>query len=544
MTAVATDPCIRTQPRNPIAFAPRADYSARVSSVGSVPGLEPRAPDALLAEPARYVLDSHLAQGGMAALYRGQRLAPGGFSKPVVLKRLRPELSESTEAAALFLREACLSASLEHPAIVRVLDLTEIDGICFLVMELVRGGDLRLVLRRTRRRGRRLSPAAALFLGRELCSALDYAHGLCRPDGRPLGLIHRDVSPTNIMLSVEGEIKLTDFGIAQADAELGTGPHARGQVGYMSPEQARGEALDARSDLFSLAAVLYEVFTDRRLFVGQVGQSPAEIYGAKIAPPSKLCAGLSPELDAVLLRALSLAPDERPATARELYEQLHAATCRANLWMDRASFATHLREICGADPAEWSTLEERTATALIASIELDAMESSDGLDGLLGPSGGLARRAGELAPRDEPSEHAITMPFPTLPASQPVPSEGDDTMPLPSRVLSQTVEQVPDPVPTPPVVAVSDDAALVAAKALPALALDEDEPEATEQTAPKEKLSDRVTTQELDRLHQAQLLSRRRRGSGLAGWFSRDRLFGLALGLLLSVLVWMILSSL
>jgi serine/threonine protein kinase len=398
--------------------------------------------------PARYILDRQLAQGGMASLYLGQMLSAGGFSKQVVLKRLRPELGENPDAAALFLREACLSATLEHPAIVRVLDFTTIDGIAYLVMEHVRGGDLRLVLRRARRRSQRFCPAAALYIGRELCAALDYAHSRCQPDGRPLGLIHRDISPTNILLSVDGEVKLTDFGIAQAEEEQASGPRVRGHVGYMSPEQARGEKLDARSDLFSLATVLYEVFTDRRLFVGLVGQRPSEVYAAKVAPPSQLCADLPVELDAVLLQALALDAAERQASAAILYEQLHDIAQRCRLFMDRAGLARHLRELCGPDPSEWATIEERTATGLIASIDAESFaedgvaEHEEPVSPLQG-SGGLVEQARAMTALDETSEPAITLPWPTVPRQriasaaargsahpeQEAPPPCDDTMP-------------------------------------------------------------------------------------------------------------------
>ncbi len=405
-----------------LAFAQVGEYAAAVSSVGSALDLTPPVTPALLHESARYVLGQNLAQGGMASLFLGQRVAAAGIERPVVLKRLRPELCGSGEARALFLREARLLARLDHPAIVRCLDLTEIDGVPYLVLEHVRGGDLRLVFRRIRRRGLRFGMAAALFIARELLSALDHAHRLCLPDGRPLHVVHRDLSPNNILLSIDGEVKLSDFGIAQAEEPFGKGPQARGQIGYMSPEQARNEELDARADLFSLATVLYELLTNRRLFVGQVGQSAAEVYAEAIVPPSRLIAESSPDLpsalaaqlDALLLRTLSLQPSARPSGARALYLDM-VELCRGHqLWMDRAELADHLRDLCGPDPAQWATLEERTATAVMSPLSRLA-EST-------GPSHSYPALP---VTADELSGSLITIPWPTLGRAGEVGSDGE-----------------------------------------------------------------------------------------------------------------------
>jgi serine/threonine-protein kinase len=364
--------------------APSVAAVAAVAAPESVPG----------SEGAHYVLGSYLTEGGMAAVYLGKRKAQGGFEKEVVLKRLRPELLHRPGLLELLLREARLAAGLEHPGIVRTLDLAQLDGDYFLVMEYVRGGDLRLLLKRARRLGRQFSVQAALLLGRELLNALDYAHRYRVPgeDGGATGIVHRDVSPANILVSIAGEVKLTDFGIAVAGAQ----PLAeeqplrvRGKIGYMAPEQARGEAVDARSDLFSLAAVLYEVLTLKRLFVGQEGQRPAQIYAEPITPPSRLCA-LPPEGDAIFLKALALDPAERYQSARDFYDALLGLTRRHGLWLDRAELAQHLRDVCGDDPGAWSMIEERSSTAVLALIP-DPGEPDGDVSGL----GDVGERATE-----------------------------------------------------------------------------------------------------------------------------------------------------
>lgn len=412
------------------------EYAAGVSSVGPALELTPPVTPAVLLEPARYLLGEHLAQGGMAALFLGRRISLAGVERPVVLKRLRPELSGNSEARALFLREAKLLSLLDHPGIVRCLELTEIDAIPYLVLEYVRGGDLRLLLRRVRRRGLRFSIPAALHIARELCCALDHAHRLCLLDGRPLHVVHRDVSPNNILLSIHGEVKLSDFGIAGAEEPFGHGPGARGQIGYMSPEQARNEVVDSRADVFSLATVLYELLTDRRLFVGQVGQSAAEVYGETVEPASLHTPGLPPELDALLLRALALAPKERPVSARAFYLDLHEL-CRAHgLGMDRAEFAAELGDLCGPDPSQWATMEERTKTAVISPIS--SFSDSSG-----------AAHTSPILPlaTDELSGSLITVPWPTVGAAAVGLSEGDsdeDTLTWRSRAQMRSSPRILD----------------------------------------------------------------------------------------------------
>jgi len=526
-------------PHASIAFGRADDYSAGVSSVGKAQHSREMHGGEGDAASARYTLDRQLAQGGMAALYLGQRLSRGGFAKPVVLKRLRPELSQNSDARALFLREACLGATLEHPAVVRVLDLTEIEGVLYLVMEYVRGGDLRLVLRRARRRNQRFLPAAALYIGRELCAALDYAHGLCLPDGRALGLIHRDISPTNILLSTDGEVKLTDFGIAQADAGLGQEPRARGHVGYMSPEQARGDALDVRSDLFSLATVIYEVFTGNRLFVGMVGQHPTEVYGTPVVPPSQIYPDVPADVDAVLLEALALPVAERPPSARVLYQRLLGIAQRHCLWMDRSEFSAHLHAVCGPDPAEWATLEERTATALIASVpaETIAEHESPGADILGGglPGGEFpddlmthaARMVAAPPPADELSEPAITIPWPTLLEGPAGGTESDYTVPLPSTAVTLTK--------APRVNVVVEGAPCHGPGHDQSQKTVELEPDASEATLPSRKLSE----------HSLDMLTTAQNRSTLPParpFLQRERLTsfvcGVLAGLLMAVLIW------
>jgi serine/threonine-protein kinase len=309
----------------------------------------------------RYVIVEYLAEGGMGAIYLGKKLGVDGFEKEVVLKQLLPEFTREPKFIDLFLREARLSAALDHANIVRTVDLVNAGDDYFMVMEYVRGGDLRTLMRRARRRHRTFSPQAAVFIGHEILEALAYAHGKSAPDGRPLNLIHRDVSPSNILLSGAGEVKLTDFGIAKASTHRSVFYKVKGKVGYMSPEQARGEGVDRRADLFSLAVVMWEVLVGERLFVGDLLSTAAMVYSQKVRPPSSKRGDVPPELDAVILKALSLDPRQRFQSAEEMQEALSRAASRNRILAGASEMATQLRDVCGDDPSTWLKLEALAA---------------------------------------------------------------------------------------------------------------------------------------------------------------------------------------
>jgi serine/threonine protein kinase len=296
----------------------------------------------------RYVVLEHLSEGGMGAIYVGKKMGAGGFEMEVVLKQLLPEFTQQEEFIDLFLREAKLSATLDHANIVHTIDLVTAGGEYFIVMEYLPGGDLRTLLKRAKRRGRRFSPAAAIYICREVLNALAYAHVKRDFDGKPLKLIHRDVSPSNILVSYAGEVKLTDFGIAKAATHNSLFYKVKGKIGYMSPEQAKSESLDHRSDLYSLAVCMYEVITGERLFVhAGLTTSADEIYSQPVPAVSRKVPGLTTDLDAVMAKALALDPDLRYQTAGEFNEALSRCAHRNGLLMSAPELATELREACG-----------------------------------------------------------------------------------------------------------------------------------------------------------------------------------------------------
>jgi serine/threonine protein kinase len=301
----------------------------------------------------RYVVLEHLSEGGMGAIYVGKKLGAGGFEMEVVLKQLLPEFTQQEEFIDLFLREAKLSATLDHANIVHTIDLVTAGGEYFIVMEYLPGGDLRTLLKKAKRRGKRFSPASAIHISREVLSALAYAHVKRDLDGNPLRLIHRDVSPSNILVSHAGEVKLTDFGIAKAATHNSLFYKVKGKIGYMSPEQARSEQLDHRSDLYSLAVCMYEVLTGERLFVhAGLTTSADEIYSQPVPQVSRKVPGLTSDLDPIMRKALALSPDDRFQTAGEFQEALTRCAHRNGLLVSAPEVAHELVDLCGP-PDQW-----------------------------------------------------------------------------------------------------------------------------------------------------------------------------------------------
>lgn len=318
----------------------------------------------------RYRIEKYLTEGGMGAIYIGKKLGPGGFAKEVVLKQLLPEYTARPEFRDLFFREAKISATLDHANIVHTFDLVESDQSLFIVMEYVRGADLRTIIRRARHRRRQLSTAAAVHIALEILAGLAYAHARRDATGKSLHIIHRDVSPSNIICSAHGAAKLSDFGIARASTHSSVFYRVRGKVGYMSPEQARSQQIDHRCDLFSLSVCLYESLTGERLFAGDLNTPADEIYGVPILPVSHKRPGLPPALDEVLARALAPHVDNRYQSASELAEALRNVAHRNGLGFSAPELAAHLREILGDDPERW--LRDEPGAALTDPLPLPA----------------------------------------------------------------------------------------------------------------------------------------------------------------------------
>jgi serine/threonine protein kinase len=274
----------------------------------------------------RYELLDRIGVGGMAEIFRGKAVAAGGFEKPVAIKRILPHLSQDRRFVELLIAEAKVLSLLKHRNIVQIFDVgLGDDGQYFLVMEYVDGKDLRAVQTALEVRRRRVPFDLALHIGAEICEALEHAHSARAPDGKPMALVHRDVSPSNVLLSRSGEVKLTDFGIAKRAEQEPTGTGAvRGKFAYISPEQARNEQLDPRSDVFSVAILMWELICNRRLFSGMPDLDALRaVREAQVPRALEIDARLPPELDTVLAAALSRDVTKRP-TAGQFGTKLRA----------------------------------------------------------------------------------------------------------------------------------------------------------------------------------------------------------------------------
>jgi len=273
----------------------------------------------------RYTLLERLAVGGMAEVFRAKITSSHGFEKILVIKRILPHLAADPGFVAMFIDEAKLTAQLTHPKIVQILDFGEVNGQYFTALEFIDGFDALGLLRTAAQKRVRIPPALAVFIVQEMLEALDYAHNARDMEGKPMQIVHRDISPSNIFISKRGDVKLGDFGIAHAKrreskTQVGT---LKGKYGYMSPEQVVGRPIDARSDLFAVGVVLAELLTGRRLF-----SAPADldvllkVRDVHLDRLDKYGADISRELDRIVRRALKKDPNERPQTAAELHEEL------------------------------------------------------------------------------------------------------------------------------------------------------------------------------------------------------------------------------
>jgi len=272
-----------------------------------------------------YELIRPLAQGGMADIYLARRLGPGQFERHVAVKVLNRARAADAEACAMFLDEARLVAMLNHQNIASVLDVDVVDDKHYLAMEYVHGADLREVLAAAQRAGKALPLETSLSIVCAAAAGLDHAHRRCGPDGKPLRLVHRDVSLSNIMVGHDGSVKVVDFGIATTTiASVHTSPGVvRGKASYMSPEQCLGDKVDHRSDVFALGVVLYELTTGARCFHGKSDfeRMLAVVRGDYLAP-TDLVACYPRELEQIICRALATAPDKRFASAAAMIEAL------------------------------------------------------------------------------------------------------------------------------------------------------------------------------------------------------------------------------
>ncbi len=272
----------------------------------------------------KYILLNKIAMGGMAEIFRAKTLGAEGFEKEVVIKRILPHFTEDEAFVTMFIDEAKVSSKLTHPNIVQIYDFDLQDGTYYIAMEYVEGKDLKRVVDLAAKGNKPLTVYQMVHVAIETCKGLHNAHTKL-DRGQPLNIVHRDVSPHNVMVSYDGDVKVMDFGIAKAAARstktrAGT---VKGKCAYMSPEQARGKNLDGRSDMFAVGVMLWEMLTGRRLFAGDSDfETLSNVLKQDAPPPSQFNPDVPPALDAVVLKCLNKERDERQADCKEFAREL------------------------------------------------------------------------------------------------------------------------------------------------------------------------------------------------------------------------------
>ena len=324
----------------------------------------------------RYEVVKHLAQGGMAEVFLARATGIKGFERHVVIKRIRAEQAHDKHHVQMFLDEARLAASLHHHNIVQVHDIGEEQGEYFFVMEYVHGEDVRRLLTEVIRRRKRVPLEHVLTIVTSAAAGLHHAHEQSGPNRVPLGIVHRDVSPENILVGYDGSVKVADFGIVKvAHPSLKTESGIRkGKVSYMSPEQCIGLPVDRRSDIFALGIVLYESLTTRRLFKNQNDfLTMTAIVEGKIPPPSIVWPEIPPELEQIVMKALSPSPDDRYATADHMRRALESFAAKIGLRSSPTALADYMAAQFGRRPEPWLVVDDEPEIEI--SIDFDGPAS-------------------------------------------------------------------------------------------------------------------------------------------------------------------------
>ncbi len=310
----------------------------------------------------KYLLLERINVGGMAEVFKAKAFGVEGFERVLAIKRILPSMADDDEFINMFVDEARIAVQLSHANIVQIYELGKYENQYYIAMEYVSGKDLRQILDRFRKRKQTLPVPAAAYLTSKICEGLDYAHRKSDPTGKPLNLIHRDVSPQNILVSYEGAVKITDFGIAKAEdrASKTQAGVLKGKFGYMSPEQVRGLEIDHRSDIFAVGILMYEMLTGKRLFIGESDFSTLEkVRNADVPPPSQHNPAITPELERVMLKALAREREERYQWTSELHDDLQQFLIEDNTIYNAKRLSGLLRQEFTSDiEGELAKMEE------------------------------------------------------------------------------------------------------------------------------------------------------------------------------------------
>ncbi|MDH5671676.1 MAG: protein kinase [Myxococcales bacterium] len=341
----------------------------------------------------KYYLLERINVGGMAEVFKAKATGVEGFERMVAVKRILPSIAEDEEFITMFIDEAKIAVQLTHANIAQIFDLGRFDSSYYIALEYVHGKDMRAIFNRARSRGEQLPVPMACYGIMKVCEGLDYAHNKRDAAGSFLNLVHRDVSPQNILFSYEGEVKIIDFGIAKAAGKAGKTQAGilKGKFGYMSPEQVQGMEIDRRSDIFGVGICLYELLTGERLFVGESDFATLEkVRNVDIMPPSTYNRRIPDELEKIVLKALARDRDHRHQTAMQLHDELQSFMYGSGNFFGRRDLSMYMHRVFAAEIQRESARDQEyaalnvvhndPATGLNAFDELDQVSTVSALN--------------------------------------------------------------------------------------------------------------------------------------------------------------------
>ncbi len=316
----------------------------------------------------KYTLLRRIGRGGMAEVWLARSRGIERIDRLVAVKLVSPHVADDPAFVTMLRQEARIATNLDHPNIASVIDFAECDGESFLVTEYVHGYSLYEVLRAAAQRGHRIPLGVAIGIARAIAEALHYAHEACDVDGRPLGIVHRDVSPSNVLLRHDGVVKVVDFGIAKATGLQGPTESGvlKGKCSYMAPEQCNALAVDRRTDVFALGIVMFEVTTGRRLFGGRNDfEVMNRISRGDVVPPSTVIPDYPPALERVVLRALALRPEDRHPDTAAIQAELEAFAREERLDTSSLRLRELLDTLMGPRPHPALEVDTRVGAATV-----------------------------------------------------------------------------------------------------------------------------------------------------------------------------------
>lgn len=356
----------------------------------------------------QYRIQEKIAQGGMAEIFKGTATDQSGIEKTVVIKRILPNISSNPEFVEMLLSEAKIAVQLTHGNIARTFDLGKMGEDYFIVMEYVDGKTLSQIMRRLRSEGQHMPLSFAVYIASEIASGLDYIHRKTDESGQPLYIVHRDISPQNIIVSRAGNLKIIDFGIAKARirsqaTEAGV---LKGKFAYMSPEHAEGETLDPRSDLFSLGIILHELLTGHRLFRGKDNtETVRNVLKCKVKPPSSLRPEVPENLDNIVLKMLKRKPADRYLTAYALQQDLVKFLVQFDSTFTPAKLAEWMQGASKPAPKSEEEPEEKTHEGTQGLDEAEIQAQLDDWEDLFSEEKEEEKEPAAPSPPEEKSPH-------------------------------------------------------------------------------------------------------------------------------------------